>query len=118
VPKSAITFLVALLGAIVGAGAILLIGGRGGDTTTVVEQSSAAPSNPLKGGQTPRAIYRRDAPGVVYITARITQDGQTGEASGSGLVMGRGGSIVTNAHVVGDAKTVTVKFSDAKVKTA
>jgi S1-C subfamily serine protease len=117
-PKSAITFLAALLGALIGAGAILLIGGGGGDTTTVVEQSSGAPSNPTKGGLTPRAIYRRDAPGVVYITARITQDGQTGEASGSGLVIGRGGSIVTNAHVVGDAKTVTVKFSDAKVKTA
>ncbi len=112
------TFLAALLGAIVGAGAILLIGGANGDTTTVVEQPSAAPSNPMKGGLTPRAIYSRDAPGVVYITARITQGGQTGEASGSGLVIGRGGSIVTNAHVVGDSKTVTVKFSNAKVKTA
>jgi S1-C subfamily serine protease len=117
-PRSAITFLVALLGAVIGAGAVLLIGGGDGDTTTVVEQSSGAPSNPTEGGLTPRAIYRRDAPGVVYIRARFTQDGQVGEASGSGLVIGRGGSIVTNAHVVGDAKTVTVKFSDAKVKTA
>jgi S1-C subfamily serine protease len=118
-PKLASTFLVALLGALVGAGAVLLSGaGDSAGTTTVVEQSSAAPSNPSKGGLAPRAIYRRDAPGVVFIRARITENGETGDASGSGFVIGRGGSIVTNAHVVGDAKHVSVKFSDAKVATA
>ncbi len=118
-PKLVTTFLVALLGAVVGAGTVLLTGiGGGSDTTTVVEQSSAAPSNPTKGALAPRTIYRRDAPGVVFIRARITENGQTGDASGSGFVIGRGGSIVTNAHVVGDAKTVSVKFSDSKVATA
>jgi S1-C subfamily serine protease len=117
-PKTVVTFLAALLGAVVGAGAILVSGlGGGGDTTTVV-QSSGAPANPTRGGLAPRTIYRRDAPGVVYITAEISAGGQTGEATGSGFVIGRGGSLVTNAHVVGDAKTVTVKFSDAKVATA
>ncbi|MEY2442029.1 MAG: hypothetical protein QOJ46_1455 [bacterium] len=114
-------FFAALLGALVGAGAILLSGvgdSSGGDTTTVVEQSSSAPSNPTKGGLTPRTIYKRDAPGVVFIRARISEGGQTGEASGSGFVIGRGGSIVTNAHVVGNAKTVSVKFSDSKIATA
>ena len=119
-PKPAITFLAALLGALVGAGAILLSGaGEGGtDTVTVAEQPSAAPSNPTKGGLTPAAIYKRDAPGVVYIRARITEGGQTGDASGSGFVIGRGGSIVTNAHVVGNAGSVSVKFSDSKLATA
>jgi S1-C subfamily serine protease len=120
-PKPAITFLAALLGAVVGAGAILLTGvgdGASSDTTTVVEQSSAAPANPSKGGLTPRTIYRRDAPGVVFIRAKISEGGQTGEASGSGFVIGRGGSMVTNAHVVGNAKTVSVKFSDSKIATA
>jgi S1-C subfamily serine protease len=118
-PKLVPTFLVALLGAVVGALVILLSGvGDSSDTTTVVEQSSAAPSNPAKGGLAPRTIYRRDAPGVVFIRARITQGGQTGDASGSGFVIGRGGSIVTNAHVVGNAKHVSVKFSDSKVATA
>ncbi len=121
VPKPAVTFLVALLGALVGAGAILLtgVGDGGGDTTTVVEEASTgAPSNPSRGGLSPRTIYKRDAPGVVFIRAKISEGGQTGDASGSGFVIGRGGSIVTNAHVVGDAKTVTVKFSDSKIATA
>jgi S1-C subfamily serine protease len=120
VPKPAITFLAALLGALVGAGAILLsgVGDNAADTTTVVEQSSAAPSNPTKGGLTPRAIYKRDAPGVVFIRAQISDATGTADVSGSGFVIGRGGSIVTNAHVVGSAKTVTVKFSDSKIRTA
>ncbi len=118
-PTPAITFLAGLFGAVIGALAILVSGvGDGADTTTVVEQSSAAPSNPTKGGLAPRTIYRRDAPGVVFIRARITENGQTGDASGSGFVIGRGGSIVTNAHVVGNAKRVSVKFSDSKVATA
>jgi S1-C subfamily serine protease len=115
-PKAATTFLVALLGGLVGAGLILLtgLGGDNGTTKTVVEQATGAPSNPSKGGLTPREIYKRDAPGVVYIQAHLSE----GDASGSGFVIGRGGSIVTNNHVVGNAKTVTVKFSDQKVATA
>jgi S1-C subfamily serine protease len=118
-PNLPATFLVALLGAVVGAGAVLLTGaGDSADTTTVVESSSAAPANPTRGGLAPRTIYRRDAPGVVFIRARISEGGQADDASGSGFVIGRGGSIVTNAHVVGSAKTVSVKFSDSKVATA
>ena len=117
-PPSAIAFLAGLLGAIVGALAILVSGvGDGSDTTTVVEQSSAAPSNPSKGGLAPRTIYRRDAPGVVFVVADTSGSGRA-DASGSGFVIGRGGSIVTNAHVVGEAKSVSVKFSDSKVATA
>ena len=79
----------------------------GGDTETVtVEQGGVALANPEKGALSARTIYKRDAPGVVFIRA--------GQATGSGFVIGRGGSIVTNAHVVGDTKTVTVKFSDAR----
>jgi len=121
-PKPLTTFLAALLGGIVVAVAFLVfdVGSGGGDTTTVVEQQSApgAPVNPDSGALTPRAIYKRDAPGVVFIRAVISEGGQTATATGSGFVIGRGGSIVTNAHVVGDAKTVTVKFSDSKVATA
>jgi len=120
-PKPLTTFLAAVLGGIVVAVAMLAfdIGGDDGATTrTVLEQSPVAGADPEKGSLTPRAIYKRDAPGVVFIRARISEGGDTGEATGSGFVIGRGGSIVTNAHVVGDAKTVTVKFSDSKVATA
>ncbi|MEA2220276.1 MAG: hypothetical protein QOJ35_2902 [Solirubrobacteraceae bacterium] len=121
-PTPVTHFLSALLGGIVVAAVLLLTGigdGASTATDTIVEQApSAAPSNPQRGGLTPRAIYKRDAPGVVFIRARITEAGQTADASGSGFVIGRGGSIVTNAHVVGNAKHVTVKFSDAKIATA
>ena len=84
--KAAITFLVALLGAVIGAGAVLLASAAATATRRRSSSSRRARlSNPTKGGLTPRAIYRRDAPGVVFIRARITEDGQTGEASGSGL---------------------------------
>jgi S1-C subfamily serine protease len=117
-PKPLSTFLAALFGGIVVAVALLVFDVGGGDTTTVVEQSTGALANPQRGALTPRAIYKRDAPGVVFIRAAISEAGQVGETTGSGFVIGRGGSIVTNAHVVGDAKRVTVKFSDSKVASA
>ncbi len=121
-PKPLSTFLAAVLGAIVVAVAFLLldVGDDGGDTTTVVERASGggALANPEKGQLTPRTIYKRDAPGVVFVRAGISDGTSTGQSTGSGFVIGRGGSIVTNAHVVGDAKSVTVQFSDRKVASA
>jgi len=116
------TFLAALIGGIVVAAAMLIfdIGDGGGDTQTVVEQSPVLVDDSgraAKGAMTPRAIYKRDAPGVVFVRAKSSSP-LGDQSSGSGFVIGRGGSNVTNAHVVGDAKTVTVKFSDAKVATA
>jgi len=117
-PQALTHFLAALLGGVVVAVVLLLTGAGDGDTTTVVESGGAVLANPQKGALSPRTIYRRDAPGVVFVRARITEGGQSGLATGSGFVIGRGGSIVTNAHVVGNAKTVTVQFSDQKIATA
>ena len=111
------SFIAAVFGGILVA-AVLLLVDPGGDDKTVVDSGGAAPVNPQKGALSPRTIYKRDAPGVVFIRARISDGGQSGIATGSGFVIGRGGSLVTNAHVVGDAKRVTVKFSDAKIATA
>ena len=116
------TFLAALIGGIVVAAAMLIfdIGDGGGETTTVVQQTPVLVDDSgkaAKGALTPRAIYKRDAPGVVFVRAKSSSP-LGDQSSGSGFVIGRGGSIVTNAHVVGDAKTVTVKFSDSKVATA
>jgi len=117
-------FLAALLGGAVVAIVLLVTGagGGGGDTTTVFAGADLA--NPKKGGLTPREIYKRDAPGVVYITAEVTQAAspfapeQSGTATGSGFVIGKGGSIVTNAHVVEGASTVSVRFADNKTTKA
>jgi len=112
-------FLAALLGGAVVAIVLLATGASGGDDTTTVF-AGADLANPKKGGLTPREIYKRDAPGVVFITAEVTQAAspfapeQSGTATGSGFVIGKGGSIVTNAHVVEGASTVSVRFADNK----
>jgi S1-C subfamily serine protease len=130
---------VALASAVIGAGAAIGIVdglgvGGGGTSTTVVQQAPlAAPSatGNSDGGLTARDIYKRDAPGVVFVRAQIVQRTQSpfdfglpqeqqGEATGSGFVIDRDGTILTNAHVVNGARKVTVQFAnrqrlDAKV---
>jgi S1-C subfamily serine protease len=51
-------------------------------------------------------VYRTVAPSVVQI--------ETPDGLGSGVVLDRNGNIVTNAHVVGSAKTFTVTTSSGK----
>ena len=117
-------FLAALVGGAVVAAVLLLTGaGDGGETTTVYAGGSDI-ANPQRGALTPREIYRRDAPGVVFVTADAAQPAspfapeQEGRSSGSGFVIGKGGSIVTNAHVVAGASTVRVRFGDRKTARA
>src|SRR3954468_11360239 len=97
-------------------------------TTTVVQQApisaTKASSDDSSGQFTPREIYKRDAPGVVFIRSSVVQRTQSpfdmfpteqrGEATGSGFVIDRNGNILTNAHVIDGAVKVTVQFSDNK----
>jgi S1-C subfamily serine protease len=112
-------FVAALVGGAVVAAVLLLTGAAGGDETKTVF-GGADLANPKTGALTPREIYKRDAPGVVFVTADVTQAAspfgtqQRGQATGSGFVIGKGGSIVTNAHVVEGATRVSVRFGDSK----
>ena len=113
-------FVAALIGGVVVAAVLLLTGAAGGDETTTTVLAGSDLANPKKGALTPREIYKRDAPGVVFVTADVTQAAspfgtqQRGQATGSGFVIGKGGSIVTNAHVVEGATRVSVRFGDSK----
>jgi S1-C subfamily serine protease len=119
-----------LLGAVIALVAASLVGiGGSSGTTTVVQQS---PGGALKtvssgGAMTPREIYRRDSKGVVSITADVEKKGsnifgapesQSGKSSGSGFVIDKQGTILTNAHVVDGAKKVSVRFSNDKTADA
>jgi S1-C subfamily serine protease len=105
--------LAALLGAAAGIGAFAGLGGEGSTTTVVREVATAPPATSAptapEGGLSPAEIYRRAAPGVVEIS---TLGGIAG--SGSGFVLDGSGLIVTNAHVVDGASTVTVQLASGR----
>jgi S1-C subfamily serine protease len=126
---------VAVVSAAVGcAGAVGLVTALdlgGGHTTTIVEQAplGGAKAASDERGLTARDIYKRDAPGVVFIRAEVVQrtsspfdpglpSEQRGEATGSGFVIARDGTILTNAHVVSGATKVTVQFADKEARPA
>jgi S1-C subfamily serine protease len=125
--------LAALLGGGVAATATAVIDGAAnndGHTTTVIRQPAIAASGAnresVSSGLTAADIYRRYAPGVVFIRSEIVQQvdnpfdffgggsgTQRSEATGSGFVIDAGGDILTNNHVIaGAGNNVTVQFAD------
>jgi S1-C subfamily serine protease len=76
-------------------------------TTSTVSSSSAA------------AIYKQVSPGVVTITDVMSNSrGQTGQATGSGIVLDTRGDILTNDHVIAGASHIQVTFSDGTTANA
>jgi len=129
----AIPFAAAVLGGGVTAAVLLGTGAAGdGETTTIVEQApldSSVPATESRApGLTARDIYRRAAPGVVFVRARSVQASQSpfevfprqqeNVASGSGFVLDEKGHILTNAHVVASSTDVRVSFSDRRTVSA
>src|SRR5215212_9572884 len=118
----------------VGVVSLLDLGGGHTSTKTVIQQAPlqgqvASGDGDGNSGLTPREIYKRDAPGVVFIRAQVVERSaspfdfgfpqeQRGEATGSGFVTDRDGTILTNAHVVAGATRVSVQFADKKVREA
>jgi S1-C subfamily serine protease len=127
----AVPFLAALLGAGVALGVVAALGklDETQQTITAVQQAPVVPSNASaqRRGLTPHEVYVRDAPGVVFVTSTIVQrsespfnlfgGGETprqGVATGSGIVVDRSGTILTNWHVVENAVKVTVSLQKGK----
>ena len=125
-------FVAALIGGAIVA-AVMLLAGVGNTTRkTVVQETSSGPSTATGAGASgqlsARAIYQRDAPGVVYVTATVIEQSQSpfqlfpttskGVNTGSGFVINRDGTILTNAHVISGAVKITVAFANNQTVTA
>ena len=138
VRKESLPMAGALLAAALAGGTVAVIGaalvGTGEHTTTIrelVQTPTNAPGNVSQTSQerplTVRAIYDRDAPGVVQVTTttkvKLPQTDWFGNpfgppgtevqrSLGSGFVIDKAGYVVTNYHVVGNAQSVHVSFSN------
>jgi putative serine protease PepD len=124
----------ATLGGAAGAGAVTVLGGDGSATTVVRTQPSLAGSSSQStvadttGALTARQLYEQAAPSVVHITATTRASGSSSpfdpsggsssQATGSGFFVTEDGQIVTNAHVVDGATSITVKLASGQTRTA
>jgi putative serine protease PepD len=95
-----VAMLLAVAALAFGAGYLLV----GDDTPDPLPAVSNEPLKPRKGQTRAAAVYAKASPAVTSIRA--------GSGSGTGFLTNGEGQIVTNAHVVGQSKRVTVKFGD------
>jgi S1-C subfamily serine protease len=127
-------FVSALVGGAIVGGAFVVFGVAGhGHTVTIIDQSpvSSAPAADPSGRLTAHDIYQRDAPGVVFVRAKLLEPvaspfdlfhtGESDTSTGSGFLVDRHGDILTNYHVIeGAARSggVTVEFEFDTIRDA
>jgi len=138
--KSLKRFLSTSFGSAVAGGLVVLVAGliliEAGVVDTKNDNSSgpviapaalARPASNTSQGLTVHDIYQRDADGVAFIRSTIVQrtqspfglpQQQSSEATGSGFLIDNDGHILTNAHVVEGAKSVTVQLGDGDEQNA
>ncbi|HUA11358.1 MAG TPA: trypsin-like peptidase domain-containing protein [Solirubrobacteraceae bacterium] len=128
-----IPFISALLGGLLVVAVLAATGNlNGGQTTTVTTVQTPAPAAAantahVSGTLTPHEIYERNAPGVVFVTSTRVEKSESsglfgsesegsheGVATGSGIVINRNGTILTNYHVIENSIKVTVSFEKGK----
>jgi putative serine protease PepD len=105
----------AVVGGAIGAGGVAVVARddqpAAGTATVTVPAAKATPAAaPAAVGLSAGQVFSRAGASVVQILA--------GNASGSGFFITRSGEIVTNAHVVNGASSLTVRFADGKTTPA
>lgn len=115
-------FALVVTAALVGAGAALLVARATGWGSETVVRQYIAPGGALAGQPANiKALLATALPSVVAVTAVSARSnpffnprgGETLTAEGTGVVVSGGGEIITNAHVVSGASSVTVTLNDA-----
>ena len=110
-----------LVGGILGAGGVALLGGGKKDSTTILE--GERPSSAITVAQidtsremTPAEVYAQNVNSTVGITTSVTTNfwgyQTTAAASGSGFILTEDGYILTNFHVIEDSNSITVTAYD------
>ncbi|MDY4104914.1 MAG: trypsin-like peptidase domain-containing protein [Oscillospiraceae bacterium] len=110
-----------LVGGILGAGGVALLGGGEKDSTTILE--GERPSSAITVAQidtsremTPAEVYAQNVNSTVGITTSVTTNfwgyQTTAAVSGSGFILTEDGYILTNFHVIEDSNSVTVTAYD------
>ena len=59
-------------------------------------------------------IFEKDEPGVVKVNVQRGETSEVANGVGSGFVFDKKGHIITNAHVVNDAKKIVITFLDGR----
>ena len=110
-----------LVGGILGAGGVALLGGGEKDSTTILE--GERPSSAITVAQidtsremTPAEVYAQNVNSTVGITTSVTTNfwgyQTTAAVSGSGFILTEDGYILTNFHVIEDSNSITVTAYD------
>lgn len=73
---------------------------------------------PQEGPFTPGQVYAKNVQAVVAVNAKYQSAGGSGESAGSGFFISADGYVVTNYHVVSNAKNVTVTTYQGKTVAA
>ena len=104
-----------------GSGAVTatLLGQHAAAASPATATSTASTSDAAQSATSAESIYKQVSPGVVTIDTLTTgRFGQTGQGTGSGIVLDTRGDILTNNHVVAGAQRITVTLSDGTTANA
>jgi len=79
------------------------------DTQLQLQPSPESPENvPQAGGLSLQELYARNIDSVVSISCTLS----TGSSSGTGVIFSQDGYIVTNAHVIENARSISVRLTN------
>lgn len=82
----------------------------GGAMLQISEAPAAQENIPEEGALSWQQVYEKVIPSVVSISC----EGKSASSTGTGVVMSRNGYIITNAHVVEDALSISVLLTDGR----